>query len=244
MKHILKIVLIALAVLLVLSLVKNGAADALMETALSKAARVPVRISGTNVSFLKASIRLAGVKFLNPRGFHERNMLTIGKVFVDFDPSALWKGRAHFEEVRFELKELVVIKNKEGKLNVDAMKPVKKEDKQPSKAKPSGEAPKLHIDSLFLTIDKVIYKDYSAGGEPKVEVFDINIRAREYRNINDPQALVSLIMFEALTKTTLGRLANLDTKLFREGFGSGVDIMESGTEKVERAARGFFSLFE
>lgn len=244
MKHVIKIIVVALAVLLVLSLVKNGAADALMETALSKAARVPVRISGTSISFLKASIKLSGVKFLNPRGFHERHMLTIGKVLVDFDPSALWKGRVHFEEVRFELKELVVIKNKEGKLNVDAMKPPKGETKKPSDPKARGEAPKLHIDRLFLTIDKVVYKDYSLGGEPKVEVFDIGIRDREYRNINDPNSLVSLIMFEALTKTTLGRLANLDMRLFKEGMGGGIDIMEGGTEKLERAARGFFSLFE
>ncbi|HXV18790.1 MAG TPA: hypothetical protein VD883_01800, partial [Candidatus Omnitrophota bacterium] len=125
MKPFVKIILIALAILLVLSLVKNGAGDALMETALSKAARVPVRISGTSISFLKSSIRFSGIKFLNPRGFHEKNMLTTGKVLIDFDPSALWQGRAHFEEVRFELKELVVIKNKEGKLNVDAMKPPK-----------------------------------------------------------------------------------------------------------------------
>lgn len=243
MKHILKIVLIALAILLVLNLFKNGAADALMETALSKAAQVPVRISGTSVSFLKASIRLAGVTVLNPRGFHERNMLSIGKVLVDFDPPALWRGQAHFEEVRFELKELVVIKNKEGKLNVDAMKP-KGEEKRPAPSKEPSKAPKLRIDRLFLTVDKVVYKDYSLGATPKVEVFDVGIRDREYRNIEDPKALVNLIMFEALTKTTLGRLANLDMRVFEQGFDGGVEIIEGNTDKIERAARGFFNLFE
>lgn len=243
MKHFIKIILIAALFLLALNLFKNGVATVVMERALSKAAHVSVRIHGTSVSFLKSSIRLASVKVLNPRGFHERNMMSIGQVLVDFDPPALWKGQIHFEEVRFELKELVVIKNKEGKLNVDAVKP-RRDEKKPSSSKETGKAPKLRIDSLFLTIDKVIYKDYSLGGEPKVEVFDIRIKDREYRNIEDPKALVNLIMFEALTKTTLGRLANLDTRLFREGFGSGIDIMEGGTDKLERAARGFFSLFE
>ena len=244
MKKIIKVTVWVVVLILVLGIAKNAIAKAVLSSAVSTAARVPVRIGSVNLSFLSASIRIKNFKLSNPSGYPEKIMVDIPQIFIDFDPGALLKGRAHFEEVRLEIKQLTVIKNKDGKTNVEAVKPSTKEKKQPhekANAASGGKAPKLHIDKLVLSIGQVVYKDYSAGGEPQVQSFDINIKDREYTDIDNPAQVVSLVMFEALTRTSLSRLANLDIDSFKEGgiqaLSKGLGAVTDGTEAVSTTAK-------
>jgi len=244
MKKIIKIAVWAAVVVLVLSVAKNGIAKAVLSSAVSSAAHVPARIGSVNLSFITASIRIKNFKLSNPSGFPEKIMVDIPQIFIDFDPGALFKGRAHFEEVRLDMKQLTVIKNKEGKVNVEVVKPSDKEKKQShekAKAASGGKAPKLHIDKLVLSIGQVVYKDYSAGGEPQIQSFDINIKDREFNNIDNPSQVVSLVMFEALAKTSLSRLASLDIDSFKEGgiqaLSKGLGVVSDGTDAVSTTAK-------
>ena len=234
-----KVVVIVVVAFLILTVAKNGITQAVLASGISSAAHVPVRIGGVDLSFLKASIRIKNLLVANPSGFPERTMVDVPQVFIDFDPGALFKGKAHFEQVKLDLKELVVIKNKEGKINVESVKPSSKEKKEAhEKAKQAGggKPTKLQIDLLSISIGKVVYKDYSAGGEPQVQTFDINIQNREYRDITDPSMIVSLVMTEALTRTTLSRLANLDIDSFKEGgiqaVAKGLGVVSDGTDSA------------
>jgi uncharacterized protein involved in outer membrane biogenesis len=239
MKKIL-VVLAAIAIVFVgLNFAKNNLFQTIMTSALSQAAHVPVRIGSTSVRFLSASILIRQLHFLNPKGFPERKMVDISRIYIDFEPAALWKGQAHFEEVKLDLKEIIVIKNRDGRLNVDAVKPREKKASDTKQKKGSGL--RLRIDRLHLSVGRVVYKDYSKGSEPKIEVFDVNMKDREYRNIEDPSALVSLIMFETLTRTAVGRLANLDLGDFEQGF---LGQLQGGTGKVEQVAQGLLNLFK
>ncbi len=234
----------AVVLVLVLGVAKNAIAKAVISSAVSAAAHVPARIGGVNISFVAASIRIKNFQLSNPAGFPERIMVDIPQIFIDFDPGALLKGRAHFEEVRLDIKQLTVIKNREGKTNVEAVKPSAKEKKQShekANAASGGKSPKLHIDKLVLSIGQVVYKDYSAGGEPQVQSFDINIKDREYTDIDNPAQVVSLVMFEALTRTSLSRLANLDIDSFKEGgiqaLSKGLGAVTDGTDAVSTSAK-------
>ncbi len=243
-----KIIIIVLVVFLAFGFVKNSIIQSVISTTISKAAHVPVSIGSTSASLLSSSIRIKNLRLYNPRGFPEKLMLEIAQIFIDFDPAPLLKGQAHFQEVRVDLKQLVVIKNKDGRVNVDAVKPAKGESRERAAAKSKGEGPKLKIDKLYLSIGRVVYKDYSLGGEPRVEVFDVNMQDRVFTNIEDPNAVVSLVMFEALTKTTLSRLANLDLGSFEGGAGDAVgglsNFVGKGSDGVENAAKGILSLFQ
>ena len=109
--------------------------------------------------------------------------------------------------------------------------------------------PKLMIDKLSLSIGKVVYKDYSQGGQqPQVQTFDINIQNREYRNIDNPSAIVSLVMFEALTRTSLSRLANLDLDSFKEGgiqaLSKGLGVVSDGTDVVQNTTKQLLNLIK
>ena len=247
MNKIIKIVIIIAAVFIGFSVIKNGVTQAVLSGALSRAAHVPVHIGGTHVQLSSTTIDLKNIQILNPRSFPEKLMLDAPQVYISFDLPGLFKGLAHFREVKLNLKEIVVIKNAAGELNINALKPSEQEKKaQP--AKTEGQAPKLMIDKLSLTIGRVIYKDYSQGGEPKAQVFDIDIQDRQYTHIDNAPAVVSLIMFEALTRTSLSKLTNLDIGGFKDGAGSvltnGLGLAGGVAGKAENTAKNLLSLFK
>ncbi len=229
---------------------KNLLAKSLLAGGLSQAAHVPVSIGSTRVELKNAKISLKDLRVKNPRGFHEDLMLDAPEIAIDFDLKAFWQGKTHFQEVRLDLSELVVIRNRDGQLNVDALRPKdtsrKESGQQASSAKTA--TPKFLIDKLILTVGKVTYKDYSVGPEPAIQEFNVGIRGREYSHIDNPQSLVSLIMFEALTRTTLVNLANLDLSAFQNDasgiLSSGLNFLGSNKDKVQKVAQELLSIFK
>ncbi len=249
MNKIIRLVVIIALLFVGVLFIKNSLFGAVISGALSKAAHVPVEIGSTNIRFLSSAITLKNIKIHNPRSFPDKILLDAPLVSIVFDPPAFFKGQLHFQEVRLNLKEIVVEKNKSGQLNVDAMKPRKEETQKARETKTSSKgAPKLLIDNLYMTIGRVVYKDYSRGGEPLVQSFDINMQDKLYRNIDNPTSLMSLIMTETLTRTTLSHLANLDIGSFKEGASSildnGFNALGDGSSGVEKKVKDILSLFK
>ena len=246
-------ILAALAVIfVVLVFFKNTIVQSALGAAISKIARVPVSIGRTDVRLLASYINLGNIKVYNPHGFPERLMLDAPQILIDFDPGPLWKGQAHFQEVRLNVKEIVVIKNRQGKLNINAMKPTQEENRRQMEKKEkqkqgAGKAPRIQIDKFYLTIGRVVYKDYTAGTNPSIQEFNINIQDRLYTNIDNPAGIASLIMFEALTRTTLSKLGDLDIGLFKDGatgaFNEGMGLLGGGADKIEETAKGLLNIF-
>ncbi len=256
MPKLLKILAIVAAVLVVLHLAKNHIVQTVIAGSISHAAHLPVRIGSTNLSLLASSIQLKNIRVENPKGFPEKAMLDAPEVAIDLEPADLFKNQAHFKEVRLNIRELVVVKDASGRLNVDAVKPSQTErDAQKARSADRGDAsarkgpaPKLRIDKLTLTIGRVVFHDYSGGGaKPAEQVFDINVRDRVYTNIEDPSAIISLIMFEALTRTTLVRLVNLDVGVFKDGaagaLSEGLGLVADSAEGLEKEAKNLLGLF-
>src|SRR5262245_31947828 len=130
MQKTVKIVIIAVVALVVLGVVKNTLAQTVITGAISKAAHVHVRIGSTNVGLLSSKIDIKNLKVQNPAGFPDRLMIDVPRIFIHMDVPGLFKGQAHFHEVVLDLKEMTVVKNKDGKLNVDAVKPTSEEKKE------------------------------------------------------------------------------------------------------------------
>ncbi len=128
-------------------------------------------------------------------------MLDVTEVGVDYDLPALLAGRLHFPLVILDLNEMVVVKNRDGVLNVDALKVAEKKE-----AAPAGKPPEplsLEIDVLRLNVNRVIFKDYTRGKEPLVQVFDVNLKDKTYKDIQSAQQLAALIMVEAMKPTAI-----------------------------------------
>jgi len=237
MKILTPIIGILVAIIIVFAVGKNIIIKTAVQGGVKATTGLSLNIQSLNLSLLKSSLGIKQMRLNNPKGFEDKTMVSIPEIFVDYNLGDIVKGNIHLEEMRLNLEEFTVIKNKEGDLNLDALKPVKEgkaAEKGEAPKEDSGEkgkAPKIQIDKLSLKVGKVIYKDYSGGGEPTIKEFNVNIN-QSYNNITDPKALVSLIVTKALMSTTIGNLVNIDLKGLAENLPVGLEGVTEGLGKI------------
>lgn len=199
-----KIVIISVLVAVIFFFVaaaKNQIINTVVSIAAKKVIGADVRIGSLSFGIFKHRIVINNLKVYNPEGFPKDVLLDLPKIRVDYDLARLLKKQLYLKYVELNLKELVVIKNKQGQLNVNSLKVSQKKG---AKAKDKlSEALPLKIDYLVLTINKVIYKDYTKGEKPDVQMFDIDIKNKSYKDITSANQLVSLLLMEAMRSTTI-----------------------------------------
>ncbi|MDD5504904.1 MAG: hypothetical protein PHV77_06335 [Candidatus Omnitrophica bacterium] len=229
MKKFFTVVVVVVVLSAGLLLGKDIAAKVVVEKVFGLATGLKLKMSGLNVGILKSSVSINGLKLYNPGIFEERIMLDMPGIYVYYNLPAILKGKIHLHDMKLDLKEFIVTKNKDGKLNLDSLKSVKAQ-KQSDKTRPID----MRIDSLELKIGKVVYKDYSFGAGPSVKEFNINLDER-YTDISDPYALISLIVVRALMNTTIASLTNFDLNAL-SGSVSGV-VSKAGKLATETAGK-------
>jgi hypothetical protein len=120
----------------------------------------------------------------NPRGFPEGILVFCPKINVVYDRATLFKLKHHFFLLEIELKELGLVKNKEGNLNLDSFKRDKKSNNSPHFP--------IQIDSFTLNIGKIVYKDYTTNTEPIVRVYDVNSH-KSYESVTAKQVAIIVL---------------------------------------------------
>jgi len=210
MKRWMAVVVFAVAAVLLLSFAKDIIIKFSVEQGVKIVSGLSLRIKSFRVGLLRHMVAAGGLRLLNPKGYSDRIMADIPQIYVNYDPLTMFKGKVHLNELRINLREFMVIKKRDGELNISALNVVKaeKEGKKPAE-KARGKAPQVQIDNLELKVGRAIYKDYSRGPQPLVKEYNINLNER-YQNIADPYALVSLIVVKALRGTAIPDLANFD----------------------------------
>ncbi|MFH1269661.1 MAG: hypothetical protein ABIH75_01200 [Candidatus Omnitrophota bacterium] len=179
-------------------LYKNILIKSFVIAGVTQLAGAQVRIDGLSFDILDSSVHIKGFKMYNPEGFPKDVFIDIPKIEVEYDLSALLKKNLHLVSAKIILKEVVVIKDKEGKLNVNSLKfTQKKEGQQVEPKQGARKAMPMRIDLLKLEIGRLIHKDLSRGDKPVVEVYDINIK-KTYKNISGATQLITLILAESL----------------------------------------------
>jgi len=205
MKKILLIAVIVLIALSVIAVLKDQIIKNTVTMATSQITGAPTTIDSFSLAIIQQTVTVKGFKLYNPPGFPKEIFVDIPAIHVVFVLGDILKKNIHFKEIEIALKELVIIKDKEGKLNVDALK-VAEEPQKPKEGttqeQPTGQMP-LQIDLLKLSIGKIIYKDYSKGETPKIEVYDLGYKQKTYQNITSAQQLVALILSEAMKGTAI-----------------------------------------
>jgi len=208
MKMQMKVAIIVIAALVAVSVVKDVAIKIAVEKGAEMITGLRLTTSGFNVGILKSIVNIKGLKLYNPKGFTDPVMVDMPEIYVDYDLPAILSGTTHLKEVRLNLAEFLVVKNKDGRLNLDSLKAVAAQKQGKTAQDASGKPMKIKIDLLKLKIGKAVYKDYS-GATPSVKEFNINIDDT-YTNIDNPNTLVSLIVVKALSGTMIANLANFD----------------------------------
>jgi uncharacterized protein involved in outer membrane biogenesis len=241
MKRYLMIAMAVFVAVFAAGFVKDIIVKAGIEKGVDLVTGLKINIGGLNVGILNPVVDIKNIKLRNPSNFPDKTMIDMPEIYVKYDLGAIIGGKVHLPELRLALKEFVVVKNAKGELNLDALRTVQaqKEGTQPSEKTP-GKAPEIKIDSLKLSIGKVIYKDYSRGGEPSVKEFDINLN-ESYTNVNDPYKLASLIVVKALMNTSIAGLTNFDLKglqgtVGKETFANAQKMASEATATLRNTA--------
>lgn len=240
--NLIKILVIVLAVILLLGFTKDIIVKVSVEHGVQLVTGLKLSIKNFNIGLIKTLVGIKDLKLYNPPGFEDKVMLDMPEIYVDYNLPAIFKGKVHLEEVRIDLKEFVVVKNEKGELNLDSIKVVKeqkeaKEEKPAEEEKPKekGKAPEIQIDTLTLKVGKVIYKDYSKGAEPEVQEFNIALDEK-FEDIDNPNAVVSLIIVKALMNTTVGRLTGFDVKGLENTIGDTLASAQEVTAQAQETA--------
>ena len=202
---------IIVALLVVVFLAKNIIVQNVLTAGVKAFTGLDLKTGGIDVGIPKTHLSVKSLKLFNPPDFSDKVMLDMPEIFIDYDLGAFLQKKVHLEEIRINMKEFSVIRNKEGKLNLDSLKVVQSKKKPAEEQKKEkAELPSIQIDRLRLTVGKVVFKDYSvSGSEPRVKEFNVNLD-EQFENITDPYTFSSLIIVKALSKTTIARLANFN----------------------------------
>jgi uncharacterized protein involved in outer membrane biogenesis len=227
---------IIVVIFILLLVFKNVLIKIAVEEGTKRVTGLELAIGSMDVGFFAPKVDVTDMRLFNPAGFNDKIMIDIQKFLVDFELASFFKKRAHFKTLEVNLKELSVVRNKEQKLNIDALKSVgekKQQGKKPVEQKEAKKAPQVTIDKLILKIGKVTYKDYLPGETPFTKTVNVGIN-EVYRDVTDPNKLVLLIVVRALESSGIAQLANYDLGTLKADVN---DILKKGVSGVTEAGQ-------
>jgi hypothetical protein len=223
-KIVLSLLIISIFVVISVTIFKNAIATYLLKRDVERLLGLQVTMDNMIVGLSTTTVEAKGLKVLNPSEYEDKVLLDIPEVYINYDMHACLNRDLHFEYIKLDLNELYVIKNKDGKINLDDIKVVQ-QAKQVSLGQidppPAANANgfEFRIDTLDLRIGKVIYKDYTRmrKGKPYTKVWDVKVNDR-YTDIDDPAKFARLIIVRALTRTAIAKLASFDLTFLERGL--------------------------
>ncbi|MBF0569287.1 MAG: hypothetical protein HQL18_00725 [Candidatus Omnitrophica bacterium] len=212
MKKVLSILLLIFAILFVLGLIKDFLIRSAVVAGAKQTLGADVSIGSFSLGILSQSVKMRSFKVYNPDGFPTKEVLVdIPEVAVQLDVPALFKNTLHVRYLRLNLKEARLIKNKDGQLNVNALKLPPQSEKQMS----------MKFDLVSLSVGRVVMEDYfRTGTEPKITKYDVDIKDRELLNINSAQELSAEVMMAALTPAGLASAFTLGDQVLGDIKGT------------------------
>ncbi len=236
MKKLISVILIVFVVFIGLSIAKNAIAKTAISSSVNLMTGMRLNIRTMNVGVLRTLVAIKDLTVFNPAGFPDKIMVDLPEVYVNYKLGAFLKGKVHLEEVRLHLRELTIVRNEKGELNVDALKRSQEEgERNAASSGKKGTVPSVQIDLLDLKVGKVIYKDYTGKGTPRVMEFNVNLHER-HRNITNPYLLAGLIVTRATYNTAIAQLASFDLEKLQALSGQMTGMVKGYSDQVTQVA--------
>ncbi len=229
MKKISIILLILIFTVVAISIAKDLIIKTSIEGIVSLATGLRMDIGTLRVSVTKTYIDIKDMVIFNPPHFNDKVMLKAPEVYIDYDLPAILKKKVHLNEVRIDLRELTIVKNRANKTNLDYVKDLKPKQGKAAEEASGEQGRRLQIDNLRLKIGKVIYKDYSAGEKPQVSEYKINLDS-SYKNVKNTKEIMRIIISKAVINTAIGTISGVGK--FGEDVAS--DTLEGGKDVLKK----------
>jgi len=207
-----KTIIVILSIIAALIVIIGASKNILLTKALKKAIEYSTGLEANadvNLSILKGSLDIKDLELFNPPEFQDRIMIHIPRIFVKCSISTLLKKPLVLENLQLIVSELNVIKNKNGKFNIQTFKETSA--KKGKKTTTNTSKPfKIKIARLKLKIGAVTYKDYTQT-PPAIKKLKIDIE-KNLENVTDISQLTKTITKEVLLKIAIKGLAQINTR--------------------------------
>ena len=191
-------------------------AHALAKTAISVAGSrllgTRVRVGWCTIGVLHPGVTLHHLVVEQPKGFPRGHLLDVPTLSARLTLGGALRGQWHFADVVVDVREFRLVKDKDGRLNVDTLAVIA-ESKPASAAmdktaKPASAAlpaamPPFTVDRMRLSVERVIFTDYQKGSPPEVQVYEHVLRGKTYKHITAVRQLVVVVLMQAMSPTAV-----------------------------------------
>lgn len=220
-KILISVLILILFVVIALALARNFIVKAAIIKGVEVAAGVEVKIGGVDIGLFKPYARISSLKVYNPDQFTDRLMADIPQIYLDYDFGGILKNKVHLKKLKIEIKELAVVMNERGKLNINSLAFLL--------PKPGGaKSPEVKIDVLALKIDKVVSRVYLPALKAKTAELNLNLD-EAFHDVTNPSKVGGEILKKILSRTNISGLASLDVS------GQADKIKQQAQEIVDKA---------
>jgi hypothetical protein len=167
---------------------KDNILKAVAEYNVQSKTGMETRIGDLRLGLTSASLMLKNFQVINPKEYGGAPFFTIPEIYMELDQEDARKGVLHFKELRFNLAEVNVVKNKDGKMNLDYMQEALE------KAEVLGKTNSLRleykfggIDKMSVTLRSINYIDLQHPGNNSKT--DLGVQNEEAKNIKTEEEL-------------------------------------------------------
>jgi len=232
MKKILMVVVLLFLVLaFTLFLTKDLIAKVIIERGVKEATGLQIKMDGLSLGLFDGSVNIDNLRLYNPQGYEDEVMIDVPNIYIHSSLPKALRGEFHFYDMNLHLREFAIVRNSQGRLNLEALRAVQISKKETPKEK--DKKLEVGIDKLTLRVDKATYKDYSRADQPRVREFNINL-SETYQNVNNLYELINLIVVRVFANTALAGLTGFDSGELEEMMPSVTDATEAATEAAEQ----------
>lgn len=195
----------------------NATGNAILARVISNAVGTPVAIHKFHLR--PTEVGIFGLAIKNPSGFKEPMLAFVPEIFVRYDLMSFFKKKVHIREIRLNLDQITIEKNRAGAVNVMQITARKGMEKRSAGRKPptppekknlvtakKKESMDVQIDQLILNLGRARYADYSMGEPPRVTEYSLEMRNIPIHDLSDPAQIIEQIVFRVLQKMGLKTL--------------------------------------
>lgn len=213
--------------------------ERLIERSVKSITGVVIKVSDVRINWLSAKVRVVDLKIFNPPGFPDDPFVTIPEIEIAIDPRSVFHRTVRFKEVRLNLSEATLLKNSENRVNAVVLSERLAADRpgRPAPAEASS-GKSIFIDRLVLSIGTIRYRDIGRGG--KEISLNVNLKDREYRNIEDLKTVVKAVAREivqqAMKETFLNHLLAPSAYLLTGAMPAAVLLQSEQGKKIAEKA--------
>ena len=226
-KWLFRLVLVLVLLIVLLLLFLDPIAKAVAERRIRDQTGLPVKIGKLSIGLRRPTLSIENFKLGNSLDFGGSTFIDIPLIRVQYDLPALRSRRIHLNSVLFNLAELHIVQNKEGKTNLQAVQERAKE-KSSSSGSGIGAVEFEGIDTLILTVGRL--KFTSAKNAARNEEGYVGYKNETVKNVHSFKDLEPLITRIRLEK----KLQFLSDDLLKQGTNAVPNAVAPADQEAQR----------